>query len=64
MKLTTVIFIDLNNIVEIHIVLKFKVDLLIFHQVTVKNKGGRIFLEQSVHMYHFPSFRLNLVSGY
>ena len=47
-NITTVIFIDLNNIVEIHIVLKFKVDLLIFHQVTMKNKGGRNILEQSV----------------
>jgi len=39
---------ELKNIVKIHIVLKFESDLLIFHQITVKNKGGRIILEQSV----------------
>ena len=42
------IFIYLKNIVEIHIVIKFNLDMLIFYQVTVRNKGGRIFLEQSV----------------
>jgi len=43
-------FVEIHNIVEIHIVLKFKLDLLIFHQDTVKNRGGRIILEQSVYV--------------